>query len=598
MKIIRYLSILALPILLLGTWTSCDIATLDDEAFLEEHAKTLFVPENAFKTAQNIKDCITPCYVGVRHLFFTDDCFFTGQGCDQFDRQNESWEGNFANWTTDNAPSRDPFLALWQKIIHPANFGLSGLETPTLVIGDEDRNQCEGELRFFRGYGYLLCAEMFGGMPLMEKMYMEIKLDFTRASREETYEFAIKDLAKAAELLQDHPEAGRVGKGAAYHFLSEAYIALATIKNNDKADLEKAVEYADKAIALHPLMTRRFGVRATSGQGPTRNGVKAYFPDGDVFFDLFQQGNYDYDEGNTESIWVLQGDVELFKALGGTNGRNDRFRQMTPSLKAVVWNKNYKESGAATKPWDGTIDATLYPGGRLCAYTGGSSNGAFVPTDYIVREIWAGDFWNDMRNNPVNLRREFVCTDTKHSQYGKIVTREMVDTTVLTFTNWAPIWTKLKPIDDWGYDDPDVYTRRYLFNDVYMVRSAATYLLRAEAKMRMGDKQGAADDVNVVRRRAECTRLATASDMTAQFILDELSRECYMEGFRWATLLRMGQDGIDSVNKHALHIVKQPFYNNVPVTTVAPITKWTLFPIPQSVIDGNTEAVFEQNPGW
>ena len=102
----------------------------------------------------------------------------------------------------------------------------------------------------------------------------------------------------------------------------------------------------------------------------------------------------------------------------------------------------------------------------------------------------------------------------------------------------------------------------------------------------------------MIRNRAQCTRLATASDMTIQFILDELSRECYMEGFRWATLLRMGQDGINSVNNHALHVVKQPFYNNVPVTTVAPITKWTLFPIPQSVIDGNTEAVFEQNPGW
>lgn len=598
MKIIRYSSILALSVLLLGTVNSCDIAKLNDEAFLEEHSKTLLVPENAFKTGQNIKDCITPCYVGVRALFFTDDCFFNGQGSDQFDRANEGWEGNFTNWTTDNAPSRDPFLGIWQRLIHRANFALEGLENPSLVITDEDRRLCEGEARFFRGYGYLLCAEMFGGMPLMEKLYMEIKLDFTRATREETYEFAIKDLEHAAELLEDHPVAGRVGKGAAYHFLSEAYIALATIKGNDKADLTKAVEYADKAIALHPLMTHRFGVRATEGQGPTKNGVKAYFPNGDVFFDLFQQGNYDYDEGNTESIWVLQGDYSLFKALQGTNGRNDRFRQMTPSKKALLWNDKYIE-GDQNKPWDGTIDAALYPGGRVCAYTGGTSNGAWVPTDYMVRQIWEGDFWNDMRNNPVNMRRDFVCTDTKHSMYGKLVTREMMDTTVIAFTNWAPIWTKLKPIDDWGYDDTaDGGKRQYLFSDAYMVRSAATYLLRAEAKLRMGDKQGAADDVNVIRNRAQCTRLATASDMTIQFILDELSRECYMEGFRWATLLRMGQDGINSVNNHALHVVKQPFYNNVPVTTVAPITKWTLFPIPQSVIDGNTEAVFEQNPGW
>ena len=80
-----------------------------------------------------------------------------------------------------------------------------------------------------------------------------------------------------------------------------------------------------------------------------------------------------------------------------------------------------------------------------------------------------------MRNNPVNMRRDFVCTDTKHSMYGKLVTREMMDTTVIAFTNWAPIWTKLKPIDDWGYDDTaDGGKRHYLFSDAYMVRSEPT----------------------------------------------------------------------------------------------------------------------------
>ncbi|MEZ3551114.1 MAG: RagB/SusD family nutrient uptake outer membrane protein [Muribaculaceae bacterium] len=35
------------------------------------------------------------------------------------------------------------------------------------------------------------------------------------------------------------------------------------------------------------------------------------------------------------------------------------------------------------------------------------------------------------------------------------------------------------------------------------------------------------------------------------------------------------------------------FQSNLPK-----ISKWTLFPIPQTVIDTNTGAVIEQNPGW
>ena len=90
--------------------------------------------------------------------------------------------------------------------------------------------------------------------------------------------------------------------------------------------------------------------------------------------------------------------------------------------------------------------------------------------------------------------------------------------------------------------------------------------------------------------------------MTIQFILDERARELYLEELRLLTLLRMGQDGINSLNAHGMGIAPQTYYSldgKTPVypPSFAPI-KWTLLPYPQSVIDGNTGAIIEQNPGW
>jgi hypothetical protein len=64
----------------------------------------------------------------------------------------------------------------------------------------------------------------------------------------------------------------------------------------------------------------------------------------------------------------------------------------------------------------------------------------------------------------------------------------------------------------------------------------------------------------------------------------------------------MGQDGINSLNAHGMGIAPQTYYSldgKTPVypPSFEPIT-WTLLPYPQSVIDGNTGAIIEQNPGW
>jgi hypothetical protein len=70
--------------------------------------------------------------------------------------------------------------------------------------------------------------------------------------------------------------------------------------------------------------------------------------------------------------------------------------------------------------------------------------------------------------------------------------------------------------------------------DIPLLRFAEAYLTRAEAKWRSGDSS-AIQDVNVLRRRAHAEELTS---LTAQTLIDEWSREFYMEGRRRSDLIR------------------------------------------------------------
>ncbi|MGZ5246694.1 MAG: RagB/SusD family nutrient uptake outer membrane protein, partial [Flavitalea sp.] len=80
--------------------------------------------------------------------------------------------------------------------------------------------------------------------------------------------------------------------------------------------------------------------------------------------------------------------------------------------------------------------------------------------------------------------------------------------------------------------------------------------------------------------------LVDPSEVTIDYILDERIRELFGEELHTLTLTRLGLL-YDRTKKYG-YIVSQ--------NTVQP--KNNLMPIPQSVIDANSQAIFEQNPGY
>ena len=137
------------------------------------------------------------------------------------------------------------------------------------------------------------------------------------------------------------------------------------------------------------------------------------------------------------------------------------------------------------------------------------------------------------------------------------------------------------------FTDPARSGGGYNHKDIYAIRLAETILLRAEAYVGLNNNTTAAADIKCNRNRANATPVLPAN-VNLDYILDERARELYAEEWRHITLRRMGKL-LERVRK----------YNNNPVYPACNIQDYNvLWPIPQSQIDLNIDAVIEQNPGY
>ena len=228
------------------------------------------------------------------------------------------------------------------------------------------------------------------------------------------------------------------------------------------------------------------------------------------------------------------------------------------------------------------------PGGGVGEDAGGRGVAFYAPTPLTEFAIWDESISaGDQRNAEHNISRKIFYNQPGDPLYGTQVPQDVIDATN-EGRGWIfPIFYKLNTDKFDGLDQGE--NRSNIFRDEYAIRLPETILLRAEAYHRKGENQNAADDINLIRSRAQCDVLATADDVDIDYILDERARELYVEENRWNTLLRMGGTvATDRIKEYALH----------PHVALTLTFDYNLWPIPQSAIDRNKDVKMEQNPGW
>ncbi len=601
--------------ILLASIAALSLAGCTQEEFLREDPKNLYTKDNAFEKASQADATLVRAYIKFNELnsyvisFFGDGTpnFLHGEGADVLGGTRGASEasGSFNNYWNlrSNNGNFNAFWTAMYQLASYANFAIEGLD---ILEGDPaEETYMMAQARFFRGWAYLRLAECFGGVPIVDKFSEDLRYDYGRATREETYAFAIEDFKFAAANLPDVPrQTGRLAKGIANHFLAEAYLGQYA-ETQDKSYLKLSIDAADAVIAKHPIMTARFGSRAVPGApapaGVVTNGVDSYRADGNTYFDLFCIGNYAHTSGNTESLMIYE--QPTYDKIAVNGGEIIPFGVTVGAIfRDQIWNPEKAAEhkvieGAGGGPWQANIDQMKYPGGQQSIFLNCCSWGLIMSSDYSDEYVWRDEFAADDRNAQIN-RYTPVVMDQKSPYHGQVAQKEwLADPAAL-----ARVSGKVTTFDLWGWDMAHSNLMGAIFGsqygrDWYIARSAETYLLRAEAKYLDGDSAGAAEDINAVRARANASKMYSAGEIDMHVILDERARELSFEEMRWPTLLRMGGKGKNDVMKKQLEDFSMQSYDTGVFKGKA-FPEWTLFPIPFDVIQLNKDAALEQNPGW
>jgi hypothetical protein len=560
MKNLKYILCVLLTIVL---------GACNEDEWLTETALDFYSPENSFKTEAQFNAALANEYASVRNYYVTNHTTMyamAGTLNDEFHNIYAAPSHN-SNWATTILPESSYATIFWDyyySTIFNMNVILDRIDDEKVHFTTEiERTKLKAEAMFFRGFAYRGLGILYGGVPIVLHEISAPKRDFVRASREEVFaqviidlEFAAANLPEVTELRED----GRLTKAAANHLLSEVYIIT--------QDWDKSISAASAVISdpNYALMNNRFGSWKTKP--------------GDVYRDLFIRNNQNRNCAggpNTEGIWVSQ--YEYNTPGGGIEYDGPRY------FGTWYWNLQGKDGKA------------LFFGHS--SQNGGRAIGFCSANDYVYNVIWQNDP-GDMRNSEYNIIRDMVCDNPKSAYFGqKIVENNAIASPGAQEEYWHPWLAKVTPFDNFPVETiKDQTTGATLnsalgaFTDQYIFRLSETYLLRAEAYLGKGNLASAADDINVVRGRANAVPVSPG-DVNIEYILDERARELHIEEPRTMTLMRLGSDILVSrVRKY------NPFYNGS-LSNLDEIHDYNqFFPIPQSEIERNTEAILEQNPGY
>lgn len=471
-------------------------------------------------------------------------------------------------------PEHNMVSELWNNL-----FSIVG--TANLIIADEaNGNDAQrAEARFFRAYAYNQLVTGWGDVPLFTEPNSVPRTDFTRTPKaevdkqiEEDLNYAIANLPTVNELAKS----ARICKDAARMLAAEAFLRMG-YQYGDQSYYKKAEDAVSPVISEgnYKLISERFGQHLGE-------------PAGDYYSDIFRYGNQRRSQGNTENIWLFE--MENNSVLpNGTIDNPQQRRNWVPAFHKIAGMQNADSIGGRG---NGRLRLSNYV--KYGVYEKGdirNSNNNIRRVMYYNRQGWAGATYNI--NN-----EGYICQDgdavakTVTVGVGDHVYVSVKDTLNVLYPHTTK-WGGYDPNDDFGYA---------LVKDFPLMRFAEAYLLRAEARMRQGNKQGAADDINVLRDRAfkdarkdnPNIGKVSADMMDIDFILDERIRELVGEENRRFTLMRTGELG------NRVKMMTQHWAESTPEKAIDGFdeSKNILLPIPLTEIQLNKDAELVQNPGY
>lgn len=610
------------------TTISCSNSWLDPEPL------STFEPSKALSTEEGLESILASCEAAIRtyymgqngpalatEMIFSDvavESVSDFSGCQNIENYLTPTSNN--NWMGTNMS--EYFWLVGYKGINYANIVVSRLQQMQ-GMDETMKTRMLSRAYFLRAYNYYNLINQFGDIPVLLEEMTKPRFDFRSVKMSVVIEKMISDLEYAVEHASDYEDYGKENRAACRMLLSKFYL--------ENGNFDKAINQLNTLIdnSGYELMTTTFGT--FENPHPEEHPITR-----NVIWDLHRPNNKAI-PANKETIKVLVSRYE-----NEDSRCNSLFLyNMTPYWALTDPNRgilapNKSNLGLSWQPATPEY-LTRIPIFRDERAIFGRGESFSRPTYWAEKGMWndstdlrhshkAGNWFvmEDLTYNNVAL---LMNADSRQF-YGKHIQKYAADGTLLcrdTIRCWYD-WPYYKL---WVYD-PDCevangYTNVYYNGgpgDWYLMRLAEAYLLRAEAHFWKGEYASAADDVNTIRKRAQCSALYTAADMQGieglDRIFDERARELMYEEFRHVELVRASY--IKTNHEGTFHSLKDLSegtadsywwyrvnkynnYYNKGVTTLHNdeyrIAKRNIFyPIPQTSIDANLYAKINQNYGY
>lgn len=581
------------------------------EGFLKPEPLDFYAPENVLVTQEGLESVLDNALSNFRNEFCSDqapfvtDNKYSDMGVDCATDKTTCWQDLKNQMLPDgilNGNGTTRIGWFWDKsffIIKDCNTVISRIDDAK-YSSDAAKNALLGSAYFLRAYRYYEKTMQFGDVPLVLEEFNEPNVEFYTTTKESIWKKMIKDLEFA---IQHVPEAdkvnrGKVTKAACKHLLAKYYLL--------EGRFDDAIKMTSEIIngGVHNLVTQRFGIDRD-------------IDNKDVIWDLFRIENKSLTE-NTEGLLMT---IDRYGMEGGSKG--------IFTMRNIV--PNYGGVGVIKTPLgaNGMTDKAGAEIGLVEKYGRGAR---FRPTWYTTNGVWTMNNIEDTidyrhrtdNGNWMTMEKLVYNNPTlkgKDPWYGKNL-RLYSDEGTLLCMDTINAWYSWPHYKSWAID-PDRVQPFGGPGDWYIYRLAETYLLRAEAYIWKGEYRKAADDINIIRNRANAQYMYTASDIqneTIGAILDERARELYHEELRHVELVRLSiiyaRTGIPCYNGKTYKYgnlsednfwydrvnEKNNFYNKgvkTPPDNYFTCASYNVFwPIPADAINTNTGGVINQNIGY
>lgn len=507
------------------TTTSCD-------KFLEEKMVSDTGANIYYVNANGIEDAVDATYSFMKYIWTNERSFtLTTFGTDVHTNGADGGYKSFNYYDNGLASNVDILQQVWDNLYRGINQANAVLKRGPLApdMSADQLKLRSAEVRFLRALYYFYLVRTWGAVPLNLEEITEATVTATPSTEVAIYDAIVADLDVAiADLPATQPaQYGRAWKAPA-EFLMGQVLATRSYKSYANSDdATNAITLFSHVIdnygfKLEPSLASLFNLDNQKNKevifaiqyskDPILNGPEGNR--GHLFFLM----EYDIQPGMVRDIEngrpfkrfrPTQYLIDLYAANRENDSRyEDTYKHVWISNNASsipVWKQEEVDAGAKNADGSPAVkDAKKYKVGDTCMYIPGPGN------------------------------------EAKWTAEKKLQTRYRVwtngDFTERIFPTLAKHMDPRRPTIQWEAGS----------RDMFLMRLADAYLLRAEMYLKTNDLTSATADVNVIRTRsAKPGRVAenqvTEAQMDLDFLLDERAMEFDGEQFRWFDLTRTGK---------------------------------------------------------